>query len=561
MKSSFFILILTSLTCFSFLGFSENSTFKKESGHLLFLVQQGEHEKALKLYQTFFQSEGKHDFELLHQIGLGIIINGAKQNDPESQLLSLFGASVSANEEVYSILEESLNSKYPQIQLVALASLAQFQDSRADKALLNAIRSRNPLIRFEAAHFLCKKKHPMAVSQTESLMYKMPSSLWPFFVPLFAMLDDPHSTRILVKLLNHPSKNIRLAAAICAAQYQRDDLVPYLRKILAQQDIAIQEAVAFSLGKLKDELSIEKLNILAASSYPTVSLAAHYALYQLGQDHSVDSIEQGVKKGDLYAIYLMGKIPNRSESLLELSTHTDRQVRLNVMIALLKQHHPKGAELAEEFIVKDQNDWGFTSLKSPGKSMTVWKVTPSANQIFKEDLSAYMEHLKFKEKILNKLKETSESQLIRIAHLIFAKQQNDLIAMTVEILQNLETAEAIDCLKEHQQQLGAPLVRHYCNLALFCLQEPGPYQERLQEWVKKQSQTEFIRFKDFDLWKMGEDSYSLTPEETSKLLIQSCQALAQRQDAAGVETLVEIMAEGHSKNRFALAGLLIRASQ
>lgn len=559
MKLSAFI--FSFLACFSFLVLCEASIFKKESGHLLFLVQQGEHEKALKLYQKFFQTEAEHDFELLHQIGLGIIMNGSKQNDPESQLLSLFGASVSANEEVYSILEESLKSKYPQIQLVALASLAQFQDSRADQAILKAIRSRDPLIRFEAAHFLCKKKHPLAVAQTESLMYKMPTSLWPFFVPLFAMLEDPHSTRILVKLLNHPSKNIRLLAALNAAQYYRDDLVPYLRKISAQQDIAIQEAVAFSLGKLRDEISIPRLNTLSASSYPTVSLAAHYALYQLGQDDSVDSIEQMAKKGDLYAISLLGKIPDRSELLLELSKHEDRQVRLNVLNALLDQHHPKGAELIEEFIVRDQHDWGFTSVKSPGKTMTVWKMTSSANQVFKEDLSTYSEHLTFKEDLLKKLKETSEPQFIRMAHLIFSKQQNDLISTTVELLQNLETEEAIDCLKKHQQQLGAPLVRHYCNLALYCLQEPGPYQERLQEWVKKQSQTEFIRFKDFELWQMGEDSYTLTPEETSKLLIQSCQALAQRQDTAGVETLIEVMAEGHAKNRFALAGLLIRASQ
>lgn len=98
-------------------------------------------------------------------------------------------------------------------------------------------------------------------------------------------------------------------------------------------------------------------------------------------------------------------------------------------------------------------------------------------------------------------------------------------------------------------------------MALYRLQEEGPYSQQLRQWVKNQSKTQFIRFKKFCPWKLGNDSYTLTPEETSQLLIKTFETFASLQDALGVEILIEAMATGHSKNRYALAGLLLRATQ
>lgn len=530
-------------------------------GRILFLLQQGEHEQGLKIYQEDFQNSGQHDFELLHQMGLKILDYGFRQNDPECQLLALFGASVSGHEDAYYILEESLKSRYPAIQLVALGALAHFQNDRADRTILRALGASMLEVRYEAVHQLCKKKHPQAVNQAESLMYKTPKAYIAMYPPLFAMVGDPHSTRILRKLLNHPSKEVRLATILSIAKYKRDDLLPQIRQQSSQLQFALQEACAYTFGVLKDEASVLKLEKLTLSQYPTVALAAHVSLYQLGRENSVKSIEEEAKKEDLFAIAALGSIQDHPQILLELLEKPQVQVRLNALIALLNQHHPRAIELIEEVLIRDKKDLAFTAYQSPGNCFKAWKVTPSASQLLKDDLKAYIEHLELKESLLETVSELSQPHFIALAHQIFSKQQNDLIPRTVQLLEDLGSVEAIDCLKKHQQQLGAPLVRHYCNLVLYRLQEPGPYGEQLRLWIKAESQTQFIRFQPFSPWELGKESYTLTPEETSKLLIEAFETFAAQQNTLGVETLIEAMASGHTKNKYALAGLLLRAAQ
>lgn len=538
-----------------------HSSFPHHRGRILFLLQQGEHEQALKLYQDQFQANGQHDFELLHQMGLRILDYGFRQHDPEGQLLALFGAAVSAHEDAYYILEESIKSRYPPIQLVALGALARFQNDRADQALLRALGNSTLEVRYEAAHQLCKKKHSQAVSQTESLMYKTPKAYIALYPSLFAMVGNPHSTRMLRKLLNQPNEEVRLAVILSVAKYKRDDLLPQIRQHSSQHHYALQEACAYTFGVLKDEESISKLEKLALSQYPSVALAAHVALYQLGREQSISKIEQAAQKEDLFAIAALGLIPDHPRVLLELLEKSNIQIRLNALIALLEQHHPRAFELIGEILIRDKKDLAFTSYKSPGHTLKAWKVTPSANQLLKDDIKAYIEHVELRESLLEKICGLSKSHFIALAHQIFSKQQNDLVPRTTELLEDLGSIEAIDCLKQHQQQFGAPLVRHYCNLALYRLQEPGPYAEQLRQWVKTQSETQLIRFQPFKPWELEENSYTLTPEESSKLLIDSFETFANQQDTQGVETLIEAMTTGHDINKYALAGLLLRATQ
>lgn len=532
-----------------------------QQGRILFLMQQGEHEQALKLYQTAFQETSQHDFELLHQIGLRILDDGFRQNDPECQLLALFGAGVSAQEDVYYILEESLKNKFPQIQLVALEALARFQTDKADQAIIRALGAATLQVRFEAAHQLCKKKHPQAVSQTESLLYKSPSEVWEIYPPLFAMVGDTHSTRVLRKLLAHSSKEVRLAVIVSVAKFEREDLLPQVRQQAAHLQFTLQEACAHTLGVLQDEEAIPRLEKLAQSQSPAVALAAQGALFRLGRKEALAAIEQAAQKEEIFAISALGKISGHPDALLKLLESPRLQVRINAVISLLQQNHPRALEHVEEILLRDKRDLAFTSYHSPGKTFKAWKVTSSASSLMKDEPAAYQEHFALKEALLKKVRLLSQPHFLAIAHQIFLQQQNDLIPTTVELLEDLNTPEAVACLKKHQQQLGAPLVRHYCNLALYRLNEPGPYGEQLRQWAKAQSQTEFIRLKPLSPWEFGESSYTLKPEEASQLLIESFEAFAAHQDPQGVETLIEAIATGHAKNKYALAGLLLRATQ
>lgn len=549
------------LASFQFLSLLPLQSAPFHQGRILFLIQQGEHEKGLKLYQSSYQESKQHDFDLLHQIGLKILNEGYEQSAPECQLLALFGASVAAHEDAYYILEGSLKNKYPEIQLIALEALGRYQTDRADLALLRALGADTLQVRCEAAHQLCKKKHLQAVNQTESLLYKTPKELWPLYPPLFAMVGDAHSTKILRKLLSDSSKEVRLAVILSIAKYEREDLLPQVRQQAAHHQFAIQEASAQTLGLLQDEEAIPLLEKLVKSHYPTVSLAAQTALYRLGKKEHMQDIENKAKDGDLFAISTLGALSEKPGPLLELIESPNLQIQFNALISLMQQNHPAALKKADQILLRDRRDLAFTSLHSPGKTFKAWKATPSANQLFKDNLAAYQENLNLKESFLTKVKHHSTPHFITLANQIFDGQQNELVPITVELLEELNSEEALNCLKAHHQQLGAPLIRHYCNLALYRLNEKGPYAELLRQWVKTQSKTEFILLKPIDPWEIGEDNYSLRPEENSKLLIEVFEAFASHQDALGIETLIEAIASGHPKNKYALAGLLLRATQ
>lgn len=559
--------ILGLCVCFALLVSFQNSQSDPlplpaiQHGRILFLIQQGEKEHALKLYQTAFQNTNQHDFELLHQMGLRILDEGFRQSDPECQLLALFGASVSAHEDVFYILAESLKNKIPAIQLVALEALARFQTDQADNAIIRALGASTLQVRYEAAHQLCKKRHPQAVNQTESLLYKSPREVWQIYPPLFAMTGDSHSTRVLRKLLTHSSKSVRLSALLSIGKYEREDLLPQVRQQSAHMQFALQEACAHTLGLLQDGESIPKLEKLTQSQFPAVALAAQVALYRLGHEGAFQAIEKAALADDVFAISALGMISEHPNALLNLMESPNLQLRVNAVVALLQQNHRRGLEAVDEIILRDKRDLAFTAIHSPGKTFKAWKVTPSASSLLKDDSNAFQDHLELKESLLKKVKLLSEPRFVATAEQIFLRQQNDLVPITVELLEELNSKEALACLKKHQQQLGAPLVRNYCNLALYRLNEPGPYAAHLREWVKAKSQTEFIQLKPLSPWDLRETSYTLKPEETSRLLIEIFEAFAAHQDAEGIEILIDAIATGHAKNKYALAGLLLRATQ
>lgn len=532
-----------------------------QAGKILFLIQQGEHQEAISLYQELYQNTQTHNYDLLHRMGIGLLDHGFRQQDPEIQLLTLFGANISAHEDVYYILEESLKSRIPPIQLVALAALSQIQQDRADQAILRMMGNAHLLVRLEAVKYLCKKKHPQAVNQIESLMFKCPKDLHSLFPSLLAIIGDEKSTRILRKMINTPSDDVRKAVILAAAKTGRDDFLPQIRQQALLHHYTQQEASAYALGVFKDDQSIEKLNKLAKSQYPSVSLAANWSLYQLGQEAATEEMEKLASRGDTFAIAALSSIKGHSEKLLELLPSANLQVRINLILALLEQGHPQVYPYLEEIVIRDSRDLGFVLQDSPGKTFHSWKVHTGASGMWKDDIDAYRVQLELKEEILKKLRQISATDFIRLASQIFATQQNELVPIAVELLEDIDSPASIACLKIHQQKLGAPLIRNYCNLALYRLGEDGPYGELLHQWVKNHYQTDLIQFRAFDPWEPKQNNYTLTPTETSRLLVEAFETFANNQDKLGVELLIEAIANGHKKNKYALAGILLRATQ
>lgn len=534
-----------------------------DPNRVLYLMQAGHLDTALNLYRDYTQKLGRHDFGLVQQMGISLLDQGYHSSDPEIQMLTLFGCGVALDEKVLYILEEGLRSQNPQFQLVSLSFLSRYQHDSADEFLNRALTSNYLPIRLEAVYLLAEKKMPTAVPQIEALMCKVDPEYHSIFPQLFAMAGTADAMRTMRKLLVHPKENVRIATILSAAKYGRDDLLPNIRTLATHHSTAQQEVCAMAFGVMHDETSAAKLEAFANNGAPMVRLAALQALYRLGRKETRLAIEAAAKQGDLFAIYMLADMPGSEDTLATLTTSPNIQVRFNAAISLLQRHDRRCLKSIAEILIKDSRDLVISDIESHGGALSAIKVIPSAQQNLDDGSVAKELSLNMREQILRKALALPESDFLLLANAIFEAKQNDLVPVLVASLETLQSPAAIALLKTQQQRAGAPLIRNYCNLALFRLKEKGPYADNLQAWIALQHKEEIIRFRPIvPVDPKGVSvAYQLTPEETTRLLVDSLEAFAASQESRGIDVLLDAIQKGNGKNKYALAGLLMRASQ
>lgn len=560
--------ILKSLLLFPLSGFAleeqpSEQLHQTTSSHILYLMHKGETAKALQAYQDYRKHSGSNDFELLEQLGLILLDQGHRTRDPEIQRLSLFGAGVSTNEKALYILEEGVVNDDPEHQLIALSFLTRYQSDRADVSIHRAMASNSLLIRLETAFKLAKKKDPKAVGQTEALMAKVPEQIWPIFPQIFAASGTPEAKKILRRLLTHKDELIRVATILSLAEGNHDDFIPHLQRMMTQHGPAQQEACATALGILKYENSAPSLLKLTKNPHANVKLAALISLYRLGRHETLKDIESMAVQGDVFAIEALGSMSGSENTLVKLMQHENLHIKVNAASALLNLSDGRCLPMIAQLLLRDSRDIAIGKINSQGMSLSALKAIPCAQQNFDDNTIASEVSLHIREELLFKAVELPEKDFLALADAVLNTQQTDLIPLLAEVLENHPTPPVIDLLKKHQQKVGAPLVRNYCNLALYRMKQPGPYAQNLLDWVSQQRNIDMIQFRPLVPFDQRDNdiSFELTPQETSRLLVDAFESFAASQDDKGIDALITIIQTGNPKNKYALIGLLIRAIQ
>ncbi|MFV0339246.1 MAG: HEAT repeat domain-containing protein [Parachlamydiaceae bacterium] len=534
-----------------------------EPNRILFLTNQGDLDQAITLYEEIYQEKHEHKLDLLQQMALLILDKGSKAKDPETQLSAIFGAGISMNDSAFYILEEGMRSPYPKIQLVSLNFLSASQHDASHPWLIRSLSSPEPLIRLEAAYQLALQKHPSATEQIEALMYKFDPRVHALFPQLYALAGDHASIKILKKLLTNPSIEVRVAALNAVSKSGRDDLLPSIRKLSLQHEPRQQEAAAFALGNFKDATSIPALKNLANSPHGTVKIAALEALAKMSDSDAKGTLGELSQQGSLFAIRSLGAFEGQEDTLAKLSASKDTQIRINATLSLLERKDPRALQGAAEILSRDIRDSAFIETASAGRSLKAWKAIPSASLQEEEEELAHELSLSLREEILTLSAGLPEKEFLQLAHFLIERKQNDLIPQLTELLIALDTPKTVELLKYAQQKTGAPLIRNFANLGLVKLNEEGPYKEVLQGWLMSQIQIDMMKFRTFVPFAKRDalTTFELTPQESARLLVDALEYLSLNQEQAGIELLLKILKEGHPQNRFAAAGLLLRATQ
>lgn len=560
------IALVSLVLCTQLAAFAEETLLPLASdsrtSRVLFLLCSSNIESAIEAYQQQVAIDKRHDTQLLQQIGYTLLEAGFRSGDPETQLLSLFGAGISLNERVIGLLAEGVQSKIPQHQLVAMNFLAQLQNDQADQAILTAMLADHPLIRLEAAYILCQKKSSLAFAQTTALMNKLPKEIHAIFPQLYGLLGTPESIRMMRRFFASPDDKVRVMAILSSVRYGRDDLLPAIRSLALQNGPIQQEACAWAFRTFKDYSSLPRLEVLSRSVTPSVRLAAQHASYVLGKKEGVAEIIQRAEEGDLYAIRVLGDIPEGAMVLQKLLSDPRVVVRVNAAKSLLEQKNPRCLPGIAELLLQDARGILWTQVSSQGGNISVYKIQSLSDR--EEEQAAYLEiSRQLREEVLEQTLALSEPLFLTLAEQIFEKQQNDLIPALVHSLEKIQSTAAIDLLKKMQQKIGAPLIRHYCTLGLYRLKEEGSYRAQLKNWIQ-QRQLEVVLLRPLVPWtseQMLSDPYQITPKESSQFLIEALTAFIQLQDDEALDLLLCAIQKGHRQNRYALAGLLMRTAQ
>jgi hypothetical protein len=236
---------------------------------------------------------------------------------------------------------------------------------------------------------------------------------------------------------------------------------------------------------------------------------------------------------------------------------------MNAAMTLLKHRDPRCRKVILELLLRDSSDLGFAPQMSVGKTQLAFKPVYSFSSQKNTTYDIQSVTLAVRSQILMDCMHLPEEEFITLAEWLFKSKQSDLIPTLVALLENLQTPGALALLNQKSQAAGMPLIRTYCTLALYRMNHPGDYEASLFNYIERNKNSELIRFKPLVPLdqRIGESPYELTPEDSSKLLIETFEALSEKQQESSLNILLNAMQNGNPKNRCVLAGLLLRTLQ
>lgn len=533
---------------------------------ILFLAHKGNHEEALRLYIDKKNSSGTHDFRLLREMAIGILEQGANSKDGEIQRAVLFAAGVSSDERTLPILVNGLQNPDPNMQLFCLNIIATQLHDEAQIALRQTMRTAShPILRLIATFVLAQQKDPLALTQAESFYNQVPDAAHVLFPQIFTQFHNKDATKYLRKLLNHPLEEVRVEAILNVVKGNHEELLGQIRMLASHPQINQLETSAYALGEFRDEKSISRLTAISQMRHATTALAGLIALYEIGVKDSYKQVAQMANEGNLFAIYALGVMPESKQQLIALLQHPSPDVRLNACISLLEMRDPSGIPLLSGLLLRDTRDLGIDEIASPGRSLHCLKIIPSVSA--QPDAALLHEiSLRFKEQLLAQTLDLPEEHFLSIAEKIVESEENELVPAMIDMIVNHQSTKGLEFLKKYREKAGAPLIRTYCNLALYKLQEEGPYRDQLFTWIRQHfnDSIDFRMLQPLDGVPQFDDlpsKYKITPTESSRLFIEILEAFNQYKDPEGIDLLVELIQQSPPKKRYPLAGILLHVTQ
>lgn len=525
-----------------------------------YFLQSRQFLSAIWAYQTRAHLYKQHDPVMLEKIAMAILEEGMENSDITKRITAYYSMIACSYVPTLHQLETAIRARHPGLQLAAIHLLKNHTGDRSEEVLKAGISSPFPIIQLTTAYTLAQKKFPKAYALIESLLFRMPPALHIYFPEFFATLNTVESRRRVIQFINDEQEKIRISAIISATQHQMEEAIPYIQSMLTHANPLEQEACLFALSHMKDTALLARMRSLTRSSCDEVALASSFALYTLGYHEYYTGIANLAMQENLFAIALLGSIPEASESLYSLLKNSNLTVRMNAALALLQGRDSRCMPAIVEIFQAAHRGRDFVQVTSQGGCMHYIKPLAKRTATDKDQQAKEKQNsLAILENIVLQTSELTEPDFLAIAQLLFESNYSSLIPLTVQLLENLQTPEAICLLQSGVSKLGSPLIRGYSQIALFKLGKsslPSGFHQFLQKSLCL-SLMNYEEVRD----KKNIGIFTLQPEEKLRLVLTSLQVIASESCETSIDTLLQSIVNSHELNRYVLAGLLLQCIQ
>ncbi len=280
-----------------------------------------------------------------------------------------------------------------------------------------------------------------------------------------------------------------------------------------------------------------------------------YAL--LNEEEALPLLTKEADVGDLFAITLLGTLSGRRAEIKNLLKIKRSSHRHQCSHGPFDSWRESGLRIIAPLILSNKASLAphATSLKH----VIAWKLAPSGpydDPVIEERMR------ESRKEIVRRIFLLPEEDALAFSKELLLRGENGYIPAVMEQLYISGTPGVVALLEQFQQKIGAPYVRGAAALTLFKLGQKERRSEMIS-FLKSHHAVELIRLKpmiDDKLNPFATTAFELSPEETSSLYIEMLEALLTEGKEDGIDLLVEAMEKGHPNNRYALAGLLIRAT-
>lgn len=500
--------------------------------------------------------------EIVHRTS-NILEEGLKSKDPEETLISLYGLSVSDYTPSAQSMLEVLKKKNFYTQSYLLQVLQKNLNSSTEEILTQAGHSSFFPIRLQALYQLTQRQEINSLNKIQALKQKLHKSYHFVFTPLIASHRSKESEDELKKMLKEPSTSLRASVLLAIGEQQLTSLLPEVKKAFTHVNPVEKEAAIFALSHYPDLKLHDLLKKETSSTNKHLALASYVALFNLGFIEYKEKILSFAKQNNPFALLLLHEIGDESQTLIKALKNPDETIQINALWGLLRYKDPRALPALEKVLQMNPLNQIINVEHSPANTLhhlSIDSPTIDNDDVFEQEIAVT---LHMKKMFLSFLRQYPEKDALPFCKKILASNKHPFQRELIHIIESFDSENSLALLRSLSHSIGAPLKRGYALTALYRKSTKPADQDRFYKWLKVQSSDTIIQFSKTanPLSSLYVKPYELSPEEHTGLTTEALLTASASHEEKYLKLIIELFNTCHKKNRYALAGILMKAVQ